>query len=97
MWKELWEYGKQLLSLTRETQQSRAEIASLQRELKEVRQELRLLAEAVQFLRFEQQRDRENAAHERDKLLLRLENAFLRQERRLPPAGSGEEPREPSI
>jgi predicted nucleic acid-binding Zn-ribbon protein len=97
MWKELWEFGKQLLSLTRETQQSKADIASLQRELKEVRQELRMLAEAVHFLRFEQQRDRENAAHEREKLLLRLENAFLRLERRLPPAGSGDETREPGI
>lgn len=42
MWKELWEYGKQSLSLTRETQQSKADIASLQRELKEVRQELQM-------------------------------------------------------
>lgn len=33
-------------------------------------------------------RDRENATHEREKLLLRLENALLRFERRLPPGSS---------
>jgi hypothetical protein len=39
----------------------------------------------VRQIKYEQQRDRENATHEREKLLLRLENALLRFERRLPP------------
>ena len=42
----------------------------------------------VRQRKYEQQRDRENATHEREKLLLRLENALLRFERRLPPGSS---------
>ncbi|MBV9470289.1 MAG: hypothetical protein JO316_16145 [Abitibacteriaceae bacterium] len=36
-----------------------------------MRQEIRALAEALQQVRFEHQRDRENAEHERENLLLR--------------------------
>ena len=41
------------------------------------------MAEAMQQMRFERQRDRENAAHERENLLLRLE-LLMRSDRRLP-------------
>jgi hypothetical protein len=53
-----------------------------------LRQELRELIEIVRQLKYEQHRDRENTTHEREKLLLRLENALLRFERRLPPVSS---------
>jgi hypothetical protein len=43
----------------------------------------------VQALAFEVRRIDENGAHEREKTALRLENALLRFERRLPP-GTGE-------
>ena len=43
--------------------------------------------EAVRQLAFEIQRINEREQHEREKLLLQLENAMLRLERRLPPPG----------
>jgi hypothetical protein len=61
------------------------DVQKLKADHKEFRQELRELLDIVRHLKFEQQRDRENATHEREKLLLRLENALLRFERRLPP------------
>jgi hypothetical protein len=75
MWKQLFDFGKQLFSLTQETRQNKAEIAGVQQEIKEVREELRNLTEIVQQLGFAQQPDRENEAHEREKLVLRLENS----------------------
>ena len=45
------------------------------------------LADAVRQLAFELQHDRDMSARDREYLLLRLENALLRFERRLPPAG----------
>ena len=50
-----------------------------------------MLIEIVRQLKYEQQRDHENAAREREKLLLRLENALLRFERRLPPGSAAPE------
>ena len=43
----------------------------------------------VEQLARDAQRDRENAAHEREKLKLQLENALLKFERRLPPERPG--------
>lgn len=40
------------------------------------------LTETVRQIAFDMRRDRENEAHEREKLLLRLEVALLRSERR---------------
>jgi hypothetical protein len=45
MWKQLFDFGKQLFSLTQETRQNKAEIAGVQQEIKEVREELRTLTE----------------------------------------------------
>ncbi|CAN5800038.1 hypothetical protein BH23GEM3_BH23GEM3_02450 [soil metagenome] len=45
---------------------------------------VRDLTAAVQLLARELERQRENEAHEREKMLLRLENELLRFERRLP-------------
>ena len=53
-----------------------------------------MLAAAIQRLGFEVQRNRENDQHEREKLLLRLENALLRFERRLPPGAPESERQE---
>jgi hypothetical protein len=70
------------------------DVQKLKADHKEFRQELRDLLDIIRHLKFEQQRDRENATHEREKLLLRLENALLRFERRLPsgspPSGSSD-------
>lgn len=58
----------------------------LEGELAKQREELEQLNSLVERLVCDQQRDRENATHEREKLHLQLENALLKFERRLPPA-----------
>jgi len=68
---------------TRQLVTLRQDVQKLKAEPKEVRQELRALIDIVCQLKYEQQRDRENVPHEREKLFLRLENAQLRFERRL--------------
>ena len=77
MFKQLYDLVKQLLLLARETQQNKAEI-------KELRQELKDLTAVVQRLAYEIHRTSENEAHEREKLVLRLENELLKFGRRLP-------------
>lgn len=81
MWKQIYESLKQLVLLSEQTRENR-------REIKALRQELRDLTAVVERLAHEMRRARENQAHEREKLELRLENALLRFERRL---GGGEE------
>jgi hypothetical protein len=81
MFKQLYALARQLLTLMQDVQKLKAEH-------KEFRQDLHALIDIVRQLKYEQQRDRENATHEQEKLLLRLENALLRFERRLPPPGS---------
>ena len=81
MFKQLYALALQLVTLMQDVQKLKAE-------QKAFRQELRALIDIVRQLKYEQQRDRENATHEREKLLLRLENALLRFERRLPPGSS---------
>jgi predicted nucleic acid-binding Zn-ribbon protein len=76
MWKQIYEALKQLLLLTQQTEQNRVEI-------KELREELDDLTSAVERLAYEMRRDRENEAHEREKLVLRLENELLKFERRI--------------
>jgi predicted nucleic acid-binding Zn-ribbon protein len=76
MWKQIYEALKQILLLTQQTEQNRVEI-------KELRQELDDLTSAVERLAYEVRRDRENGAHEREKLVLRLENELLKFERRI--------------
>jgi hypothetical protein len=53
-----------------------------------MREELKALGLAVRDLTYEVQRIRENEAHEREKMALRLENVLLQFERRLPPPRS---------
>jgi len=78
MLRQIYDYVKQLLAIKTQTEQNTADI-------KELRQELRTLTIAVQQMRFDIDRLREKEADEREKLVLRLENALLRFERRLPP------------
>ncbi len=82
MLKQLYELGKQLLSLTRDTQDNKAQI-------KELQQQMELLTGVVQRMEFERRRGQENDAHEREKLALRVENAMLQFERRLLAGGQG--------
>ena len=85
MFKQIYAIAKQLLMLTEDMQKNKADI-------KELRHELKDPTEIVQQLKFEMQRNRENETHEREKLMLRLENALLRFERRLPAGGQENDP-----
>ncbi len=84
MLRQLYELAKQLFSLAQETQQNKADIKALQEQVEE-------LTNVVQTLAFELRRARENEAHEREKMALRLENSLVRFERRLPQDGEGRE------
>jgi hypothetical protein len=75
MWKEVTDYAKRIAFLTQDMQKNKAEIAKLQ-------EQVQWLIEKMRQANFDSQRDRENAAHEQEKLLLRLEVALLRSERR---------------
>jgi predicted nucleic acid-binding Zn-ribbon protein len=75
MRQRLYRFAKQLFSLKAQTERNTADI-------KDLRQELKELTHIVRHLHVELQRDRKNADHEREKLLLKLENVLLRSERR---------------
>ena len=53
--------------------------------IRELRQEVDEIGRVLDRVLYELQRQKENEAHEREKLTLRLENELLRFERRLPP------------
>ncbi len=75
MWKQLFDLAKKIAFLAQDTQKNRADIKDLQNQMEE-------LTETVRQIAYDTRRDRENEAHEREKLLLRLEVALLRSERR---------------
>jgi len=77
MWKQIFRMATKLLTLTQETERNKTEI-------KELRKELRELSSLVAGMAHELRRSNENEAHEREKLVLRLQNEMLRFERRLP-------------
>jgi hypothetical protein len=70
------------LQLTEDAAQNKAAIKELQLQVED-------LTDKVQLLAFHFQSLAEREAHEREKLELRLENALLRFERRLPGGKSG--------
>ncbi len=77
MLRQLYELAKRLLALTQDNDRNKAQIETL-------RQEVRNLSATVRELAYEVRRIRENESHEREKMALRLENALLHFERRLP-------------
>jgi hypothetical protein len=78
MLKSLLEIMKQLLGLAKDTQENKDAIKAVQTRLETV-------TETLQRVLFELQRLKENEAHEREKMGLRLENALLRSTPALPP------------
>ena len=60
MFKQLYALARQLVTLMQDVQKLKAEH-------KEFQQDLRVLIDIVRQLKYEQQRDRENATHERGK------------------------------
>jgi hypothetical protein len=86
MLKQLLDFARQVVSLTRDTQQNKKDVQELRQELKEVRQELREFSAVLQRLVFEVQRQREADAYGRKLLRLEVENTLLRSGRQLPPS-----------
>jgi hypothetical protein len=78
MWRNFYQYARQLLTLKHQTEKNTEDI-------KELRQELKQLTDAVRDVVYEIRRMKENEAHEREKLILRLENTLLRSNLELPP------------
>lgn len=79
MLKQVVDAVRQMLFLLRDVEQNKEAIATLKEQLAETNQVVRQLAVEVQ-------RNKETEQHEREKLILRLENALLRFERQLPPS-----------
>ena len=77
MWKELFKLAKQLITIAQDTDRNKTRIQELQKQIEE-------LTRQVQWITFELRRSAEYEANEREKMALRLENALLRFERRLP-------------
>jgi hypothetical protein len=80
MWKKLFELFRCQVFLARDVQENKETIARLRQEFDE-------LSELVLRLQFEIQSVREEERHEREKSLLKIENALLRFEKLLPPSG----------
>ena len=85
MWKQFLEFSKQVIALTRKSQQHESDIKEVQQELKDLTKEVRALAQAIQEIKWEQRHDRDMAARDRENLILRLENYLLKNNRGLPP------------
>lgn len=79
MLKQFVDYVLDLLNTARDTRSNKDAIADL-------RKEMIRLASAVERISFELRSLREEERHEREKLMLRMENALLRFERLLPPS-----------
>ncbi len=75
MWKQLLDLAKKIAFLAQDTQKNKADIKDLQNQMEE-------LTDTVRQMAYDARRGRENEANEREKLLLRLEVALLRSERR---------------
>jgi hypothetical protein len=78
MFKQVVDAVRQMLFLLRDVEQNKEAIATLKEQLAETN-------ELVRAVVIEVQRNKETEQHEREKLVLRLENALLRFERLLPP------------
>lgn len=81
MLKSLLEIIRQLVGYANDTQKNTADIKSLQADFDD-------LSDTVRQILFEIDRDRQIGARDRENLLLRLENALLKNEQRALPSGS---------
>jgi hypothetical protein len=96
MIKQIVEFSKQVLALTKEVQKCRTDITEIRQYDREQDQRIDQLVEAVRTLTYELKHDRDMSARDRENLVLRLENELLRFERRLPPAPTSGTPDSPS-
>jgi FtsZ-binding cell division protein ZapB len=79
VFKQLFEFVRQAVFLQRDVRDLKENVASLERELHETTEALRRVA-------FELERVAERERHEREKFVLKIENALLRSDRLSPPA-----------
>jgi hypothetical protein len=84
MWKQFYEWAKWLFLLAQEMRDIRSDVTQVQRELED-------LTIAVRELSYEVRRNSENDSHEREKLVLKLENRLLRFERQITTGSQSEE------
>ncbi len=87
MWKNLYDLTKKLFSLTKDTEQNKADIKELQQRLRDLSATVERMAYEIRFVR-------ETERHEREKIVLQLENEMLKFERRLPPPKPSRKPKE---
>ena len=87
MWKQIFDVAKRLLLLVEHTDRNRDEIKELQKQFRD-------LAAAFERLAYEIRRVNDKDDHEREKIILKLENELLKFERRLPSATKEEEPKD---
>src|ERR1043165_9612581 len=78
MLKKLLDLFRAQVFLARDVQENKEKIASLRKEFDD-------LADVVVRLQYEIQSLREEDRHEREKVILKIENALLKFERQLPP------------
>ena len=83
MWQQIYDSLKKLLLLKEQTDKNTTDV----KELKELQREVKELTAVVQHLIYEVRGNRNDEAHERENMALRLQNELLKFERRLPPPG----------
>ena len=78
MWQQLFDGLRKLILLQDQTDQNTAKI-------KEIQAELKALSAVVRDLIYEVRGNKNDEAHARENMALRLQNEMLKFERRLPP------------
>ena len=91
MWKQVYEYTRGFLLLSRETQENKTDIKEQKTEIKDLRSKVKQLWSdfnnlvlLVQKLSFDIQQVSDRETSERQRMALQLENEMLKFERRLP-------------
>ena len=91
MWKEIYEFTKDLLLVSRELQENKTDIKEVKQDVKDLRNEIQRLRDdftkltlLVQKFSFDIEQVREREQNEREKMALQLSNEMLKFERRLP-------------
>lgn len=91
MWKDILQFGKDLILLSRETQENKADIKkcevrteAVERELDSLREDFNKLVHLVHQLSYDIEKVSNREESERKHLALQLENEMLKFERRLP-------------
>lgn len=85
MWKKFYDLARLVLTYGQQLQRHQKSIETLESEMRQVTAALNQLYHEMRRMQGEFRHVQDNERHEREKLLLRLENERLKFERRLPP------------